>query len=74
MEWKIIVIIILVCQFPVSVLSLLRLFKQNYKTKKMIAWNVTIMALPIVGAIIFWSFIGIKSAIERKNNHEKDNS
>lgn len=74
MDWKIIVIIILVCQFPLSVLSLIKLFKLNLKKVPSVVWNITIMAVPFLGAAVFWSALGIKNIIiKRKIREEKNN-
>lgn len=73
MDWKIIVIIILVCQFPLSVASLIKLFKLNLKKTPSIIWNVVIMAIPFLGAAVFWSVIGVKELNKRKNR-EKESS
>lgn len=72
MEWKIIVIIILICQFPISVLSLWQLFKLQAKTKVTVIWNVIIMALPVLGALIFWSVLAIKKLAAKKRYEKSD--
>ena len=74
MEWKIIVIIVLICQFPISVLSLWHLFKLRAKMSVTIIWNVIIMAIPIVGALVFWSILGIKALAKKRKSYEKVDS
>lgn len=73
MEWKIFIIVVLICHFPISIVSLWKLFRLRYKTVAMMAWNVTIMALPLVGATIFWSVLGIKALVKKGINEKSDN-
>ncbi|NCA92322.1 hypothetical protein EOM82_03605 [bacterium] len=71
MDWKIIVIIILVCQFPLSVMSLIKLFKLNLKKTPSAIWNVTIMAIPFLGAAVFWSVLGVQKILSKRKNREE---
>lgn len=79
-------IIVVLCQYPLCILTLIRLFRSNEPKKAMIAWNVFIVAVPIIGVASYWIYYAIcdrkkvaKTAVtvsqtETKGDGNKDNA
>lgn len=51
-----IAIIIVLCQYPLCILTLLRLFRSAETKSAMIGWNVFIIAVPIIGVLSYWIY------------------
>lgn len=79
-------IIVVLCQYPLCILTLIRLFRSNEPKKAMVVWNVFIVAVPIIGVASYWVYYAIrgrkktaKTAVtapvsEAKGDGNKDNA
>lgn len=86
MDPILIAIIVVLCQYPLCILTLIRLFRSNEPKKAMIAWNVFIVAVPIIGVASYWIYYAVRgrkkiakptvtvSRTETTDNENKDNA
>lgn len=49
-----IAIIVVLCQYPVAMLTLMKMFRCKLGKAESITWNFIIVFLPFVGALSFW--------------------
>ncbi len=54
-----IAIIAVLFQYPLCIFTLIRLFRSNEPKKAMIAWNVFIVATPIIGVASYWIYYAV---------------
>lgn len=54
MDPIIIAVIVILCQYPLAILTLLKLFKTRLDKTQSIIWDIVIVAIPFVGAAAFW--------------------
>ncbi len=82
MDPIIIAVIVILCQYPLAILTLLKLFKTGLNKSQSIVWDVVIVGLPFVGAAAFWlaylikyrKIKSVKQAPETENREtENDN-
>ena len=68
-----IAIIIVLCQYPIAVLTLLKMFGCKLEKTETLVWNFAIILIPFVGAGAFWIYYAIrrKSIIEKREQKEK---
>ena len=86
MDPILIAIIVVLCQYPLCILSLIRLFRSNEQKKAMIVWNVFIVAVPIIGVASYWIYYAVRgrkktaktavavSQIKTTDNENEDNT
>ncbi len=86
MDPILIAIIVVLCQYPLCILTLIRLFRSNEPKKAMIAWNVFIVAVPIIGVASYWIYYAVHgrkkvakhavtvSQTDIKDSENKDNA
>lgn len=60
MDPILIAIIAVLCQYPLCILTLIRLFRSNEQKKAMIVWNVFIVAVPMIGAASYWIYYAVR--------------
>lgn len=60
MDAILIAIIIILCQYPLVILTLIALFRSFETKNAMIAWNVFIIGVPFIGALTYWIYFLIK--------------
>ena len=56
MDPIVIAVIVVLCQYPIAVISLLKMFRCQWDKIPTIVWNCAIVLLPFVGAIAFWIY------------------
>lgn len=61
MDPIIIAVLAVLCQYPVAVLSLIKLFKLKTSKNAMLVWNFIIILLPFLGAGIFWIYYAVSA-------------
>ena len=71
MDPIIIAIIIVLCQYPIAVLTLMKLFRCRLEKTQTIVWNFAIVLIPFLGSAIFWIYYliaknKIKENVEKK--------
>ena len=68
-----IAIIIILCQYPIAVLTLMKMFGCKLEKAEAFVWNFAIILLPFVGAGAFWIYYAIrrKAIIEKREQKEK---
>ena len=71
MDPIIIAIIIVLCQYPIAVLTLMKLFRCRLEKTQTIVWNFVIVLIPFLGSAIFWIYYliaknKIKENVEKK--------
>ena len=60
-------VIVVLCQYPVAVLSLIKMFRCRWDKTPTIIWNFIIVFLPFLGAAAFWIYYLIRrEKIEEK--------
>ena len=74
MDPYIIAIIAILCQYPVAVLSLVKLFFLKWDKIPTIVWNFVIVLLPFIGVISFWIYylVNRKKLEEKRKNKEEE--
>lgn len=66
MDAILIAIIIILCQYPLAILTLIALFRSSETKNAMIVWNVFIIGVPFIGALIYWIYFLIKGRKKSK--------
>lgn len=67
MDPIIIAVIVVLCQYPVAVVSLIKMFRCKWDKTPTFIWNFVIVLLPFVGAASFWIYY----LVNRKKIEEK---
>ena len=60
MDPILIAVIVILCQYPVAMLTLMFMFNRRYEKSATITWNIVIIGVPFLGAAAFWLFYLIK--------------
>ncbi len=63
-----IAIIVVLCQYPLAILSLIKLFRLNLQKTPVILWNVFIIAVPFLGVLSFWIYYLIRYCRAKRKN------
>lgn len=49
-------VVAVLCQYPIAILSLIKLFGMKKEKNVTIIWNVIIIVIPFLGAAAFWIY------------------
>ena len=63
-------VVAVLCQYPVAVFSLIKLFGMKKEKTVTVIWNVIIILIPFLGAAAFWIYY----LINKKKSAEKGNA
>jgi len=63
-----IAIIAVLCQYPLAIVSLIKLFRINLQKTPVILWNVFIIAVPFLGVLSFWIYYLIRYCRTKRKN------
>ena len=73
MDPIIIAILVVLCQYPVAVLTLIKMFRLKWEKIPTILWNFVIVLLPFVGALAFWIYyLPNRKKLERRREEKEE--
>ena len=72
MDPIIIAVIVVLCQYPVAVVSLIKMFRCKWGKTPTFIWNFVIILLPFVGAAAFWIYYLTHREKIEKERSEKE--
>ncbi|MBR1747094.1 MAG: hypothetical protein IJ735_02645 [Clostridia bacterium] len=71
MDPILIAVVVVLCQYPLAILTLIKMFRCDLDRAAMLVWNFAIILLPFIGAGAFWIYyLSGKKRIE-KNASDK---
>lgn len=70
MDPVLIAVVAVLCQYPVAIMSLIKLFGMKKEKNVTVIWNVIIIIIPFLGAAAFWIYylINKKKSLKYKTS------
>lgn len=62
-------VVAVLCQYPIAVFSLIKLFGMKKEKNVTVIWNVIIILIPFLGAAAFWIYYLINKKKSAKNEN-----
>lgn len=75
MDPVLIAVVAVLCQYPVAIMSLIKLFGMKKEKNVTVIWNVIIIIIPFLGAAAFWIYylINKKKSLKNKTSLRVEN-
>ena len=70
MDGILIAVIVVLCQYPIAVLTLMKMLRQNLQKTPMIIWNLVIISIPFLGAASYWIYYLIDNKRKAKKGSQ----
>lgn len=73
MDPVIIAVLVVLCQYPIAIFSLINMFKDKLSRNATIVWDIVIIAIPFLGAAVFWicHFSVFRRRLKEKESEQK---